>query len=103
MKKYQSRYSKENLKEIFGMSEPDELENDEDEATRHDMSNPKIKIIFQNMLRLARANGVTGIKANQLTDEILELFFLMIQGGFAQQKKSIFLKYINMMKQRMEL
>ncbi len=98
MEKYIKKYSEKNIKESL---EPEELETDSDEEiSRHNIKDPKLKIVFTNMLRFAKMNGVSSIRANQLVDEVLDIFFYMIDGGFSSRDKSILLKCIQIMKQR---
>jgi hypothetical protein len=110
-KPYKSQFTKKDLKEDWKFSNPNissstdmdvsEEDVDPEEATKLELHDPNVKLIFQKLIRYAKSNGVPSMRATQLVDEILELFFYMLEGKFNPREKMIFLKSLALLKQRM--
>lgn len=110
-KPYKSKFTRKNLKEDWKFSNPNissatdmdvsEEDVDPEEVTKISLHDPNVKMIFQKLIRYAKSNGVPSMRATQLVDEILELFFYMLDGKFSPREKMIFMKSLALLKQRM--
>lgn len=104
MKKYSfDEVYTEHVKEHFNMKEgffdqgTDVITGPED-----DKKPINTKVLYTMMLKYAKANGVSGNRALALVEQILELFYGLVDAGYSMTHKNILDRAVQMLDKRIK-